>query len=645
MRLRALSDLELADEACRAVALVDLAGHSKYLKTTLHGLVGRKLDYCLGCIALSLPKAQTQTQTQAPYKLEAMTIEHINISLYMDVPMLFAITKVDLLSPPAPTPARGMAPAAPSAVSKEHPRVIEIVSSISTFFSEATAQSNRYRFRCLVVESPSQLVEALMWITDRRRTDNQQSSPSSSPSLDSSNRNGDDRVERVVPIFLVSAVTGFGLDLLKSCLFQLPSCSQQTSASALRTQLTADPGSDGSSRELCVRLLGTIARVDDSSGEEGGGSPEAEEPKPRSRPPSSRPSPKHCSSWQPPKSKGKNKSTSKEGSPELPPRAPMTSPISGLDLSFLALESSPNSRSSLMGLFPLNTGEADKDRDRDSELYQKKILIAFVQKGQLQCGQTLLIGPVSQSGRFDSVRVASIRLNNVPIRFAVAGQTVTLTLTSGLEVPRAPMESESEGDPCSTSETSLSKRSSVDGLNESALRGVAFLDKGTSNGAKGSAPLSSPLSTSSLDALNPAGSGGGRRLSVKGLVLLSAEAGLSASAHYLFEAELRILSTGERRTVINVNYEPVVHVGGVNQSAKLISFVKISRSEDLSSSDEAAEDGLRSRSSDKEDQGGFGGTPIATSSKEKSRRGSFEKETEALIDGDRAICRLYSLHL
>eukprot|EP01034_Spumella_vulgaris_P021012 gene21012-26953_t len=41
-RLRALSDMELASEDTqRVVSLIDLAGHAKYLKTTLHGMMGR----------------------------------------------------------------------------------------------------------------------------------------------------------------------------------------------------------------------------------------------------------------------------------------------------------------------------------------------------------------------------------------------------------------------------------------------------------------------------------------------------------------------------------------------------------------------------------------------------------------------------
>ena len=50
-RLRTRSELELAEITARVVSFIDLAGHQKYLKTTLHGLVGRSPDYCLLCIS------------------------------------------------------------------------------------------------------------------------------------------------------------------------------------------------------------------------------------------------------------------------------------------------------------------------------------------------------------------------------------------------------------------------------------------------------------------------------------------------------------------------------------------------------------------------------------------------------------------
>eukprot|EP01036_Dinobryon_divergens_P026764 gene26764-35450_t len=539
-RLRALSDLELADESCRAVAMIDLAGHSKYLKTTLNGLVGRKLDYCMACIALINPPQQV------PYQLDSMTIEHINISLYMDVPIFFAITKVDLLIPPA---VRG-APAPPSpAINKDHPRVRDIITAISNFFVEEAALSNsQYDYSCVVVESHTQLVDVLMRMADTRRF-----GPLAAD-------NADGKLERVIPIFLVSSVTGFGLDLLRSCLFQLPSSSSNKPQRKIMT--TADSVVDtleaGMQKDVLVRLLGTIARIDESSEEES--TPEIVEstPKPRARQPSSRPSAKHCTTWSPPAVVDEPKGKA-SNSPELPPRVPSE-----------ASRLSPKT-----SLADMSTSPENKDRDSElNGLYHNKILIALVQRGELQCGQTLIFGPTSSLGSFETVKVASIRLNNVPIRFAAAGQTVTITLhpshRRNLSLAGNEDVSVSEQEVLSPPTRAVS----LDSVESSQVLGVAFGRKKGSTKSLLSCKSHNDSGSNSSGSLSflPTTSSGVRRISVKGLVLLSA---VKANAYSMFEAEVRILSSSTRKTTINVNYEPVVHVGCVNQSAKLISFVKI----------------------------------------------------------------------
>jgi GTPase len=50
-RSRTSSDLEMADVTARVVQFIDLAGHHKYLKTTLHGLIGREPEYALLCVS------------------------------------------------------------------------------------------------------------------------------------------------------------------------------------------------------------------------------------------------------------------------------------------------------------------------------------------------------------------------------------------------------------------------------------------------------------------------------------------------------------------------------------------------------------------------------------------------------------------
>jgi hypothetical protein len=156
--------------------------------------------------------------------------------------------------------------------------------------------------------------------------------------------------------------------------------------------------------------------------------------------------------------------------------------------------------------------------------------------------------------------VSSLRLSNVPVRCASAGQTATFKLAECLSASAV----ESSG----------------------AYAADAATGPGTGNGN----------SVASLPHLGSCR----RRSSATGLVLLSAPvertgavdtAAVTAPvfmapsivtapvavqrhplAHWEFEAELLVLNHPAK---IRVNYEPVVHVGCVKQSAKLLSIRKI----------------------------------------------------------------------
>jgi elongation factor 1-alpha len=72
-------------EADRLVSFVDTVGHEPWLRTTIRGLVGQKLDY--GLLTVAADDGPTQT-----------TREHLGILLATDLPTIVAITKVDLVS-------------------------------------------------------------------------------------------------------------------------------------------------------------------------------------------------------------------------------------------------------------------------------------------------------------------------------------------------------------------------------------------------------------------------------------------------------------------------------------------------------------------------------------------------------------------
>jgi elongation factor 1-alpha len=75
----------IVEEADRLVSFVDTVGHEPWLRTTIRGLVGQKLDY--GLLTVAADDGPTKT-----------TREHLGILLATDLPTIVAITKCDLVS-------------------------------------------------------------------------------------------------------------------------------------------------------------------------------------------------------------------------------------------------------------------------------------------------------------------------------------------------------------------------------------------------------------------------------------------------------------------------------------------------------------------------------------------------------------------
>ena len=74
----------IVEEADRLVSFVDTVGHEPWLRTTIRGLVGQKLDY--GLLTVAADDGPTKT-----------TREHLGILLATDLPTIVAITKADLV--------------------------------------------------------------------------------------------------------------------------------------------------------------------------------------------------------------------------------------------------------------------------------------------------------------------------------------------------------------------------------------------------------------------------------------------------------------------------------------------------------------------------------------------------------------------
>lgn len=76
---------KLVEDCDKLICFVDTVGHEPWLRTTIRGIVGQKLDYGLVTIAAD----------QGPTHI---TKEHLGIILAMDIPVIVAITKIDMVT-------------------------------------------------------------------------------------------------------------------------------------------------------------------------------------------------------------------------------------------------------------------------------------------------------------------------------------------------------------------------------------------------------------------------------------------------------------------------------------------------------------------------------------------------------------------
>jgi GTPase len=71
------------DNSAKIIHILDMCGHEKYLKTTMHGLTSLYPDYCLLVVA-------------ANRGITKMTKEHLGISCALNLPVFVVFTKIDL---------------------------------------------------------------------------------------------------------------------------------------------------------------------------------------------------------------------------------------------------------------------------------------------------------------------------------------------------------------------------------------------------------------------------------------------------------------------------------------------------------------------------------------------------------------------
>jgi GTPase len=83
---RAKRWVEVMTDSDRTVSLIDLAGHERYLKTTVFGLTAMKPDCALLLVGANMG-------------VQLMTREHIGVASALQIPVMVALTKVDICPP------------------------------------------------------------------------------------------------------------------------------------------------------------------------------------------------------------------------------------------------------------------------------------------------------------------------------------------------------------------------------------------------------------------------------------------------------------------------------------------------------------------------------------------------------------------
>ncbi|UJR16202.1 hypothetical protein I4U23_003112 [Adineta vaga] len=76
---------EICDRSTKIITFTDLAGHSKYVKTTIFGLSANAADFAMLCV-------------DAPSSVVDTTREHFSYAITLDVPVFIVINKIDLCS-------------------------------------------------------------------------------------------------------------------------------------------------------------------------------------------------------------------------------------------------------------------------------------------------------------------------------------------------------------------------------------------------------------------------------------------------------------------------------------------------------------------------------------------------------------------
>jgi len=74
---------DIIEQSYKIISMFDLAGHEKYLKTTVSGMTGQLPDYSMLLVGANMGVTR-------------MTKEHLGLSLALKVPVVVVVTKIDM---------------------------------------------------------------------------------------------------------------------------------------------------------------------------------------------------------------------------------------------------------------------------------------------------------------------------------------------------------------------------------------------------------------------------------------------------------------------------------------------------------------------------------------------------------------------
>jgi len=78
--------LDITRESTKIITFFDMAGHEKYLRTTIYGLTSMHPDYCIVVVGGNMG-------------FNHMTREHIALCITLKIPIIIVITKIDIAPP------------------------------------------------------------------------------------------------------------------------------------------------------------------------------------------------------------------------------------------------------------------------------------------------------------------------------------------------------------------------------------------------------------------------------------------------------------------------------------------------------------------------------------------------------------------